>query len=813
MFRGRLTAESMFYINRDEATNNRMPLRLAELVKGYPYTSTKEVSTSPNPHDNVSGLPLLSRPRISTRRYDALFVRLETQLPDFKSPKPKQNKHPLRIIAEAFTADVDLGDDHESKEVWEQLKKFASSSATTTSPDSPQQGGNSSGENVYSYPTFSKIFSEDTLRLLSFIPVESGEVSPLSPSVVVTPAPVVTSPTRSSRRRSNSLGSTPNGTGKANGKSPIANPNGTTSTATSPTSPTPTSPTDWADFSSAGFGETSLGKNLAATLLDTDVEVTTPPTGSSRRSIGHQQKKQRKTSPFGVVASGLANRRRSSSDSPRLRLHGRGSASEVALSSAQKHTKGEEKAKVKKVGVVQLDEAFVDFWSDALGDSVSANWPTFFLCQFKSGVGLSTQAQGGGPITWLIIEHLYTHPTVPPLPPIPGTEGGPLSLKRPSSPKPSLKSNVSGRKSSTFSFASRRFSFLNRTDGGPKSPTTGGSPGGIGGVATKKKGASGVGSPRIGEMGEVLPEEDEPVPASTKAEDKREVKGLGISGVESTAAPAGSAPISTTAENKTTPDADADVQPIPVVAIQPPSVSQSVASSVFEPISEKPEPSDEDALAPTPASTSASAIPVDVPVDVPVADEEAPQTPKVLPEQVQQDVVRQQPEQNVVVGPSQATDVPVPASVSQDLTSPDIAVPSLATTHESAPQKDVPEGSVVEDKSLGAPVAEPEHQGDVPIVTPAIPDTKESATEDTNVAKSVVGSEVTTPAVVDAPQGSVVIDVPEEDPTSVVNEGSLKFRQILTLSWFANPDLFCAFVFLPSHDSPSYGRYPGSGCR
>lgn len=592
-----------------------MPLRLEELVKSYPY------SKDPTPEN------LLPRPRFSTRHYDALFVRLETQLPDSRYPKPKQ--HPLRIIAEAFKAEVESGNaSAEVIELWEQIKKYAS----------PAEGLAVTTDHV-GYPTFSKIFNEDTLRLLSLIPVDREESS-ASPAVTSTSAsaPVVTSPTRTGRRRSSSLGSTPNGNGKvagsANGKATSPNGNGSTATPTSATSPiSPTSPTDWADFSSAGFGESSLGRNFASTLLDSeDVEVTTPTSPKKAPLLGSPQKKKQRTAKTSP-ASRVVNRR-SSSDNPRP-LQNRPTTSEIAAAKRAQADGGKPlKMKAKKIEVVQLDEAFVDFWSDALLDPIAANWPTFFLCQLKPGVGLSTKSSQH--IGWLIVEHALTYPSLPPMPPIPA-DGEPLSPKRPSSPKPSLKSNVSGRKSSTFSFASRRFSFLNRSEGN-KSP--------IGGAAgTKKKGGAGHGSPRTGEMGEILAEEEEPSPVKEKKVQETNVKGLGISGVDSPS------PVPAVSTSSAVPEGEtsAPTQPIPVVSIQPPSVPESIASSTVEGIQDSAQVPETSVVDPEP-------VVVDEPAQITgdVEEEQIPQTPKAPESKETTDV----PDVPVATADSAPADIP-----------------------------------------------------------------------------------------------------------------------------------------------------------
>lgn len=115
-----------------------------------------------------------------------------------------------------------------------------------------------------------------------------------------------------------------------------------------------------------------------------------------------------------------------------------------------------------------------------------------------------------------------------------------------------------------------------------------GNKGPVGGAAgTKKKGASGVGSPRTGEMGEILAEEEEPSPVKEKKTEEVNVKGLGISGDASPSPAPATTTSSAVPESETSAASTRDVeisptQPIPVVSIQPPSVPESVASSTVE---------------------------------------------------------------------------------------------------------------------------------------------------------------------------------------------------------------------------------------
>ena len=96
----------------------KMPLRLAELVKGYPYHSrSPSAETAPTADDD-----LLPRPRFSTRRYTALFVRVDTELLDANSAKPKP--HPLRLISDALKSDLELTD-AQYQALWEAIRVVA----------------------------------------------------------------------------------------------------------------------------------------------------------------------------------------------------------------------------------------------------------------------------------------------------------------------------------------------------------------------------------------------------------------------------------------------------------------------------------------------------------------------------------------------------------------------------------------------------------------------------------------------------------------------------------------------------------------
>lgn len=465
---------------RDEAEKKKIPLRLAELVKHFPYTVSQDQLED----------GLLPRPRFSTRRYDALFVRVSTELPTVTTPKPKQ--HPLRFIAQAFNAEVVATGD--LAELWEKLKQAASSGSE-----------DASGSDSH---VFSRIFDDDTLRILSLIP--TGPDSANKSITLSTPTPREGRPTR---RRSTSLGpgSKPNGNHKGvNGKThSIALP-------TPASVPLPASPTDWADFSTTGFGE--LSKDLASTLLDDDdVEVTVPTHAQPKRKSSSRKRKSTSSPPTS---------RRSSVDNPRP--HSQRSPVENSPVDAAK-------TQTSLISLIKLDEAFIDFWSDALTDpAVTSNWPTFVLCQFKTNVPVTIPGPEGKPVNWLVIEHAFTYPPPPPPAPVPEPTSptSPTSSKRPSSPRPSVRSNISSRKSSTFS-GRRSFNFFTGGSGNAEKTAAGSSTTKTGfslkSPNSRKRAAK---ASRVGEMGEVLPEiEESPKPAESE-------NALGLASVKDKAEPA-----------------------------------------------------------------------------------------------------------------------------------------------------------------------------------------------------------------------------------------------------------------------------------
>lgn len=408
---------------RDEAVRLRMPTRLLELVHQYPYNK------------NTSDTDILPRPRFSTRQYDALFIRIETDLPE-KGDQPAYD--PLRLISAALQATT-VTDAGQYATIWEIIRK-AGADGDNNSPGAHSGLGH--------------IFADETLRLISLIPTENGRPEPDSPSFNFY--------TRPSRRRSFSLD------GGSPAASAVAAPSNGLSGHTKPANDPVVSPstpllgTDWITFSTSGFLESGSEKPLAATLLDKqkDMEVTLPKTPSPRSKVNNGHK---------PLESSRATRH---TDSPK--------SDKDSLKTFSRST---------HVSLVQLDEAFIDFWSDALLDPISSTWPAFVICKLKNTLpGIEVDGQR---IEWLVVEQRYKRPAPTPTS---STHEGPTpdSARRNRASSPN-----SFRSEATINSVRKRFSFF--TSGRTSTSSE---------KATKtKKGAAQT--PRIGEMGEILAEMDE----------------------------------------------------------------------------------------------------------------------------------------------------------------------------------------------------------------------------------------------------------------------------------------------------------------
>ncbi|KAF6756240.1 hypothetical protein DFP72DRAFT_295790 [Ephemerocybe angulata] len=414
---GRQLEHIFFARIRDEAVNNRMPTRLVDLVRKYPYGVV-------SPTDDQRLLP---RPMFTTRVHDALLVRVETELLS-EAARPKTRIHPLRLIAEALSNPSVEGD---LSSLWTKVVE-ASKAEGTGIP-------------------LSRIFSDDTIRFLSLVPAGEGSDDSTSPAFSLLP---LSPSSPSAKRLSFSLSEFTDEikrTGSTQSKAP---------TSASPLSPISA---DWSLFSASGFGASPTLTPLSSTLFASDIERTSPPS--------------RKPSRHGKEASSA------SSSAPRKSVE--------FVSAPRKASIPEETpepttvSRVALLQVVPLDEAFIDFWHDALLDPISAAWPAFVVCKVKAGLvpELKYAKEGGeGTVKWVVLEQTYSVKAPPP-PPVPATEA--------SSAEPQAE-----RPSSPHSLGKKRFSFW--TSSRSNSTTS------IGSSRNRKERERGQ---RVNEMGEVISEE------------------------------------------------------------------------------------------------------------------------------------------------------------------------------------------------------------------------------------------------------------------------------------------------------------------
>ena len=412
----------------------------------YPYTTSSDQTAD----------GLLTRPRFSTRRYDALFVRVEAVYTN--TVHIPSSRSPVGVFTDALESEP-RSDGGGHLYLWNQVKAVA----TSDSDDTPLPA----------------ILSDDTVNLLSLVSTDPKEQALLGITGAASLSPITESPLY-----------------------PIPNGNRVSIPLRKPTLPssTPQSPKDWAEFSSAGFGETTLSQDFASTLLDKDVEVTEPPV--QRRP---SKQRQNKTTVAPVEPSPPTSDPKPAPEKPEK--------PRFILATTK---------------LVQLDEAFIDFWRDAVVDPVSSDWPNLVIGELKHPLTLSstaTSSEGGenvaagSPINWIIIEERFRRRTPPPTPVIPpetlSTSGGlkiPASpLRRTSSPRPSF----GEKKTPSLSATLKRFTFFGTSKDDltteDTSPTAGGS-GKKDSFGGRKKFVMGK-SPKVGEMGEaVLSEEPEPRP-------------------------------------------------------------------------------------------------------------------------------------------------------------------------------------------------------------------------------------------------------------------------------------------------------------
>jgi hypothetical protein len=311
-------------------------------------------------------------PQLSTRQFEALLVRVESEIP----PQEYEHRHPLQLVKDALVAQVMSVDDNELISFWERIKKSGNDESEVT------PGG---------YPGIGRIFADDTLRYLSLVPGNHPWKKSTSPTFnlrEVQDSPIfrrlASSPGPS---ESEGLNGSTNGHVKYNSDLAPAPPSSAS---------TSTSPSDWFQFSSAGFTDASASTlPLASTLFGQDVEKTNPPFRNKRPT------KIRSRSPSRARKS---TERASSPLPPPIPP-----VPDLPQQYSQKPT-----FKSTTISLVKIDEAFVDFWVDALLEPVSSNWPKFVLCKLKSGLPDLMVNVNDQRVEYIIIEHVMGLIAAPP---------------------------------------------------------------------------------------------------------------------------------------------------------------------------------------------------------------------------------------------------------------------------------------------------------------------------------------------------------------------------------------------------------------
>lgn len=338
-----------------------MPTRLTELVVQYPY-----VRGTSSTHDVF--LP----PRVSSRSFAALFVRVETE---FSSSRDQVRCHPLQFLKDALAADVVVGKS-ELSTLWEKIR-------------------NASNESPGGLPGLGQVFADESIRYLALVPgdhpLKRVASSTLSTPKIPGPRRYVSSPGPSET--------------VSHDRAPILAANGhrgpplLLSTAAKSVMPT-----DWAQFSSAGFSNDSAPLPLASTLFGQDVEKTNPPL---RKASRHSMISR---SPSEIHKSAdVAYHRRASNPS----------RSETPITFASRSY---------PLSVVEIDEAFIEFWVDALLDPIASMWRRFIICKLRSSVCELTVDEK--PVEYVVVEQVSISKPAPQVPTIEVVHSQPVEMAR-----------------------------------------------------------------------------------------------------------------------------------------------------------------------------------------------------------------------------------------------------------------------------------------------------------------------------------------------------------------------------------------------
>ncbi|KAF8904333.1 hypothetical protein CPB85DRAFT_1255379 [Mucidula mucida] len=710
-------------------------IRQETLAHPMPKRLTELVKAYPYGQDPTDGL--LPRPRFSTRQYTALSIIA---------------KHPLRIISDALLAD----DASESTlaSLWAKIKFAAQGSA----------------DDALSSPA-SRVFSDETLRYLSLGPSEVAGAT--------TPSLTLVLPEKSA---------------------PISRQG--TETSLPPSLPAPSNGSsntigiDWAQFSTSGFLETTtpLGSHLAKTLMDSDIEKTTPqlPRKPSKKGKSGPSRKSLDTLPPIIVPT-------SSSSTP------------------SPPPTEEKKSKIIDLTQIEVDEAFIDFWNDALVDPVAKGWPAFVVGKLKHSLEEESVLEGGKKVEWVVIEETFSRP--PPPPATATSESATTAASstterraRPTSPRPSLKSMTNSSK--------KRFSFWTGARRGSTSNVRASEMG----ESTDEGRRESMDAPAspVKKEGKKDKRKSVPPPVLEEAEETKEDNGKAAvtasAAIAGVAAAAGAAAVvaATSAEAEDKPASKQVIPPgaeetsapveepvkeadVPVVAATvpaevPPEMTPVVEEPaletvVLEPVIESviPKPSVESVA---PEAVVESAIPEPTAIHEPAVEE--PSAPEPVVEAPEGDDVSAPALADEVPPLAAFVDAPAPAAV-DDTPAPVAVVETLASIEDVEPAvvEEVPVVVVAEPTVL--PIAEEE----APIVeeTPVVEEAAAPLIEEASVVEApvheastveetpVVESAVDEPSpVVEEPIEEVVVPVVaasvEEIPVTVEDEVAPAVEQI-----------------------------------
>ncbi|KAJ3839397.1 hypothetical protein F5878DRAFT_535662 [Lentinula raphanica] len=427
---------------RNEIANHRMPKRLVELVKHYPYTGKDQSSTEEY---------LLPRPRFSTRRYDALFVHIDTE-----NSSPRAAKVSLQMVADALNA-ITPSSDTPPYSIWRKVQQNASAGDEELlySPSTDK------------FPGVGRILSDETLGILSLL---AEDVIQRESSITFIPR--ADSPQETGSRNTTSYSRL------------LSASSSDTVTVQRPNLDTLGLNVDWNSFSSSGFSQSSpLLTPLAETLLESkDSEVTSPSRKGSKKSVktpGHRSRRSLDVLPPITIPS--------NSRVTRIDI--------IPLDES-------------------FIDFWNDSLLDPITDVetwpkfVVCKLKTSVTSELVFGEGTA-----GKKVEWIVVEQHYVKPTpnissnpqLSPTNPSAETSEGP-SVERASSPQSPFKRASSPRPSlSSVNASMKRFSFWggSKKDKGVTEDVT---------TSTKKKKGKGV---KVGEMGEILAEENKsPVAAS-----------------------------------------------------------------------------------------------------------------------------------------------------------------------------------------------------------------------------------------------------------------------------------------------------------